>query len=185
MKTDTPMAKHEKAWREIFSAEGLDQARGIALMRAMVGTAHLVEVLADNHLQAKGLSMSRMRLLVWLFVEEQRGNKEGISPSKLSHYQHISKNTVSALLGSLEEQGLIERTLCSEDKRSFKICLTKSGHDLMRSTLPMHNASMTQVFGALTVEEQKTLLKILGKLRQSLIEQIEKIDLSSYKTSVE
>ncbi len=185
MKTEAPMAKHEKDWHAMFSADGLHEARGLALMRAMIGTGHLVEVLADNHLQAKGLSMSRMRLLVWLYVEEQRGNKEGVSPSHLSHYQHISKNTVSALLGSLEEKGLIERSLCSEDKRSFRICLTKAGRDLMRSTLPTHNTSMTQVFSALTEEEQKTLLKILGKLRQSLVEQISKIDLSSYKTSVE
>ncbi|MBI5030684.1 MAG: MarR family transcriptional regulator [Chloroflexi bacterium] len=185
MKTDPAITKHEKELHEIFAAAGLDETRGLALMRTMIGTAHLVEVLADNHLQAKGLSMSRMRLLVWLYVEEQRGNKEGVSPSHLSHYQHISKNTVSALLGSLEEQGLIERTLSSEDKRSFKICLTKAGRDLMRSTLPAHNSSMTQVFGVLTIEEQKTLLKILSKLRQSLIEQIGKIDLSSYKTSVE
>ncbi len=182
MKTDPAVAKHEKEWRGIFSAEGLDEARGIALMRALISSAHLVEVLADHHLQAKGLSMSRMRLLVWLFAEEQRGNKEGVSPSHLSHYQHISKNTVSALLGSLEEKGLIERTLSSEDKRSFKICLTRTGRDLMRSTLPMHNTSMTHVFSALTEEEQKTLLKILDKLRQSLSEKIGKIDLSSYKT---
>ena len=185
MKAEPTTAKHEKEWRQMFSAEGPDQSRGIVLMRTMIASAHLVEVLADHHLQTKGLSISRMRLLVWLYVAEQRGNKEGISPSKLSNYQHISKNTVSALLGSLEEQGLIARTLCSDDKRSFKICLTKAGRDLMRSTLPAHHASMTQMFSALTEEEQKTLLKILGKLRQSLVEQIGKIDLSSYKTSVE
>ena len=185
MKTDAAVTKREKEWQELLLAQGVEDSRGFALMRALMASAHLLEVVADHGLQAKGLSLPRMRLLMWLFAEEQRGNKDGISPSKLSHYQHISKNTVSSLLGSLEEQGMIERALCSEDKRSFKIGLTRAGRDLIRSALPTHNSSMTETFAALTAEEQKTLLKILHKLRESLMRQIEKIDLSSYKTCVE
>jgi len=185
MKTDVGATKREKEWQQLLLAQGVEDARGFALMRALMASAHMLEVVADHGLQAKGLSMPRMRLLMWLFAEEQRGNREGISPSALSHYQSISKNTVSSLLSSLEDQNLIERALCSDDKRSFKIRLTRAGRDLIRSALPTHNSAMTETFAALTTDEQKTLLKILRKLRESLIEQIGKIDLSSYKTSVE
>jgi len=185
MKTDIEQAKREKAWQQMLLAQGVEDSRGFGLMRALMATAHLLQVVADHDLQAIGLSVPRMRLLMWLFVEEQRGNTAGMSPSHLSHYQHISKNTVSSLLGSLEEQELIERTLSSEDKRSFQIRLTRKGRDLVHSTLPKHNSSMTDAFAALNVEEQKTLLKILHKLRQSLMQQVGKYDLSSYKTSLE
>lgn len=185
MKTAIAATKREKDWQQLLLAQGVEDLHGFALMRALMASAHLLEVVTDHELQAVGLSMPRMRLLMRLFGEEQRGNKEGISPSVLSHYQHISKNTVSSLLGSLEDQGLIERALCDEDKRSFKIRLTRAGRDLVRSALPKHNSALTETFAALTADEQKTLLKILRKLRESLQGQIGKIDLSSYKTSVE
>lgn len=51
----------------------------------------------------------RWGLLMRLYIEEVSGNMSGLSPSQLSHYQHVSKNTVSALLRGLEEQGLIAR----------------------------------------------------------------------------
>jgi DNA-binding MarR family transcriptional regulator len=185
MNTDLDSAKREKAWQQMLVAQGVEDSRGFGLMRALMASAHMLEVVADHDLQAIGLSVPRMRLLTWLFVEEQHGSTAGMSPSHLSHYQHISKNTVSSLLGSLEEQGLIERTLSSEDKRSFQIRLTRKGRELVHATLPTHNSSMTEAFAALTAEEQKTLLKILHKLRQSLTQQIGQYDLSSYKTSLE
>lgn len=184
MKTDAA-AKREKEWQRLLLAQGVKDPRGFALMRALMASAHLLEVVIDHELQSAGLSLPRIRLLMRLFGEEKRGNQEGISPSALSHHQHISKNTVSSLLGSLEEQGLIERALCSEDKRSFKIRLTRAGRARVRSTLPKHNTAMTETFAALSADEQKTLLKLLGKLREALIEQIGTIDLSSYKIAVE
>lgn len=185
MKMASALTKREKEFHAVLAARGVEDSRGFALMRALLPSAHLLEVVADHDLQTMGLSMPRLRLLVWLHIEEQRGNKEGTSPSQLSHYQHISKNTVSSLLGSLEAQGLIERTLSSEDKRSFKIQLTRAGRTLVHSALPTHNSSMTEAFSELTVEEQKALLKILDKLRQSLLKQIEQWDLGSDKSSSE
>jgi len=182
-KSATPLSKQEKEFHDLLLLRGVEDTRGFALMRALMASARMLEVVADHDLQETGLSMPRFRLLVWLFLDEKRGNTEGISPSVLSHHQHISKNTVSSLLASLEEQGLIERTLSSEDKRSFKIRLTKSGRTLIQATLPKHNAALTHVFATLNADEQKNLLKILGKLRESLIEQIKHCELDSYKTS--
>lgn len=181
MKSIIAPAKHEKELHDLL--RGVHDTRGLALMRALMASARMLEVIADQGLHEAGLSLPRMRLLVWLFVEEKRGNQEGLSPSVLSHHQHISKNTISSLLASLEEQKLIERTLSREDKRSFKIRLTRAGHRLMQAALPKHNSALNQVFATLSAGEQKTLLKILGKLRESLVGQIKHSELGSYKTS--
>lgn len=185
MKAVNAPTKHEKGFHDLLLLRGVEDMHGFALMRALMASARMLEVVTDHDLQEAGLSLPRMRLLVWLYLEERRGNPIGLSPSRLSHHQHISKNTVSSLLASLEEQGLVERALSSEDKRSFKIRLTRAGRALMQATLPKHNSSLNQVFSNLTTDEQKTLLKILGKLRESLVKQIEHCDLGSYKTSSE
>jgi|OpeIllAssembly_1097287.scaffolds.fasta_scaffold00028_5 DNA-binding MarR family transcriptional regulator len=178
-------SKREKELQDLLRLRGVEDTRGFALMRALMASARMLEVVADHDLQEAGLSLPRLRLLVWLHLEEQRGNQEGISPSVLSHHQSISKNTVSSLLASLEERGLIERALSSEDKRSFKIQLTRAGRTLVQSTLPKHNSALQQVFVALSAEEQKSLLKLLSKLRESLHKQITDSELDSYKTSPE
>jgi DNA-binding MarR family transcriptional regulator len=170
MKTREAVTQHEKEFRQVFEAWGVDDLRGIELVRLLSATTRLLELIADHHLQAKGLSLPRLRLLISLHVAEQCGDKQGVSPSHLSHFQHISKNTVSALLKSLEDQGLIERALCDEDKRKFSIRLSRAGRTLVRSTLPNHSASMSTAFSALTAQEQETLIRLLHKLRQTLQE---------------
>lgn len=178
----TPL-KQERDMHELLQLRGVEDVRGFALMRALMASARMLEVVADHDLQEAGLSLPRLRLLMWLFLEEKRGNTAGLSPSVLSHHQHISKNTVSSLLASLEEQGLIERALSSEDKRSFKIRLTHAGRLRVQAILPKHNSALHRVFAALNADEQKILLNILGKLRESLVDQIRHCELDSYKTS--
>jgi len=180
MKHPGGFAKRHQALHKLLEAWGVEQSRGMELMRALIGSARMLEVMADHGLQKTGLSLPRLRLLLWLAVEEQGGNPAGISPSVLSHYQHISKNTVSALLASLEEQGLIERTLSQADKRSFNIRLTKAGRERIRAALPRHGEYINEVLAELTAEEQKTLLKLLQKLQQALRQQLADKKLESY-----
>ena len=182
MKTPETKARYEQEFRRIFSEWSGGDSRGVELMRALMVSARLLEVLADHKLQAVGLSVPRLGLLLWLYFEERCGNPEGISPSALSQYQHISKNTVSSLLASLENEELIERVLCSEDRRSFKIRLTRAGRSRVSSTLPKHGAFAADAFASLTVEEQKTLLQLLGNLRHSLHQQVSGREFGSYKT---
>lgn len=168
MKPPTGFPQHEKGFKQFLAELGVEDARGIELIRLVNATARMLEVIADHRLQEKGLSVPRLRLLLWLHAAEHHGNKDGLSPSRLSEFQHISKNTVSSLLDSLEKQGLVERTLNRADKRKFNIRITRAGRDLMRKTLPAHSANLTRAFAGLNIEEQNDLLKLLRKLRQSL-----------------
>ncbi len=172
MKHRATFAQHDRALRRVLSDWGIENSRGIELLRTLMGAARLLEATADHNLRAAGLSMPRLRLLLWLRVEEECGNSEGVSPSRLSHFQHVSKNTVSALLTSLEAQGLIERALCREDKRSFKIRLTSAGRARVRAALPQHSAFLADTFSALTLKEQNALLKSVRKLNQALLHRI-------------
>lgn len=186
MKKTNEFAKRHQEFHRILEAwSGVESSRGIELMRMLMGSARMLEVLADHDLQEAGLSLPRLRLLLWLGVDEHCGNKDGVSPSVLSRYQHISKNTVSSLIASLEEQGLVERTLSREDKRSFNIRLTKAGRDLVRAAIPRHSKYISAAFAGLSAAEQKLLLKLLQKLRQSLANRISEFEFHSYKTSAE
>ncbi|MBI5303360.1 MAG: MarR family transcriptional regulator [Chloroflexi bacterium] len=172
MKTHAAFHAHEKAFAQLHAEWGVLDSRGIELMRLLNASARMFEVIADHYLQEHDLSVPRLRLLLWLYAADHHGNKEGLSPSRLSEFQHISKNTVSSLLDSLEKQGLVERALNPDDKRKFNIRISRTGRELLRKTLPAHGACLTHAVAGLTHEEQTALLKLLRKLRQTLAEQV-------------
>ncbi len=180
MATQTEPDQRAKALHQALKRCGVTNPRGIELMRSLNASAHIIEALAEQDLQASGLSVPRLRLLMWLHAEELGGSTQGVSPSRLSTFQHISKNTVSSLLKSLEEQGLIERTLSSQDKRKFHIRLSQKGRELVGSTLPHHAKFVTEVFSDLSVDEQSALAKLLNKLRQSLLDRAKASGLASH-----
>lgn len=172
MKPTPTMSEHGKIYRQMLGTWKIDDPRGIEIIRAVNATARMLEVIADHGLQTRGLSLPRLRLMLALYAEEQHGNHTGVSPSQLSDWQHISKNTVSSLLESLEKDGLIERALHPEDKRKFNIRLTRAGKSLIAQVMPEHSTRLTDAVSALSSEEQNTLLKLLDKFRASLKEKL-------------
>jgi DNA-binding MarR family transcriptional regulator len=151
---------------------GVDDPRGYELFFALQAPVRLLGVVASRHLQIGNLSLPRVGLLTWLYFGEQLGHTQGISPSRLSEFQHVSRNTVSALLRSLEEQGLVERTLCKEDRRRFHIRLSETGRALVCAVLAEQGPFLAELFSDLSAEEQATLIGLLEKLRRSLHERV-------------
>ena len=104
-----------------------------------------------------------------LYVEEVHGNMQGVSPTHLSHCQNVSKNTISALLRGLEEQGLVERALDPLDKRGFRIRLSQAGRDLLVNTTPRHLEHLNCLVSGLSPDERTQLIELLGKLQSALL----------------
>jgi DNA-binding MarR family transcriptional regulator len=114
------------------------------------------------------LSGPRMGILLRLLVAEESGNDQGFSPTVLSHFQNVKKNTISSLLSGLEEDGLIERTLDPEDKRAFKIRITTIGKELIKAMGPERLKMMNDLSSGLSADEKKQLIFLLEKLRKSI-----------------
>ena len=102
-----------------------------------------------------------------LFGKEKLGEL-AVSPTDLSRTQQVSRNTISAHLRALEEQGLIEREVDREDLRQFRIRLTTSGRALIESTMPSYLAFLDDLAGDLTPDEREQLRTLLRKLHGSL-----------------
>jgi DNA-binding MarR family transcriptional regulator len=141
---------------------------GLRLLRLVKTTANLYETVVSQALSAKGLSGPRWHLLIRLLVQEHRTHGAGLSPTDLSRCLNVSRNTVSALLRGLEEQGLIERTLDPDDKRMFWIRLSGAGRALVEASAPQHVDYLNGLVAGLAPAEQAQLIELLEKLYQSL-----------------
>jgi len=143
---------------------------GIELRAAIRRLANQYDAVEDEALRQAGLSGPRWTLLLRLIGEEELHGNTDVSPTYLSRCLRVSKNTVSSLLNGLEEQGLVERVLDSEDKRSFHIHLTPTGRDAVRQTAPEHIAFLNRVVAGLSPDERKQLAALLTKLYSGLTE---------------
>jgi len=119
------------------------------------------------------LSGPRMGILLRLMIADESGSSFGISPTQLSHYQHVKKNTISSLLRGLEESSLIERMPDPQDKRAFMIRITQKGKQLVKTVGPERLKMMNDLASDLTDEEKKQLITLLDKLRKSMRDRVD------------
>jgi DNA-binding MarR family transcriptional regulator len=150
-----------------LGVEGIDTT-GMELARLVRMVSNLYQVIVDDSLQASELSGPRWGLLMRLHGEEFAGKIEGCTPTHLSRSQRVSKNTISALLRGLEEQGLVERRSDPDDLRGFRIRLTDAGRRLVAETAPLHLRHLNELVAGLAPEERGELIDLLQKLYREL-----------------
>lgn len=139
----------------------------VRLMEKMRMVSHIFYQIGESSLTAAGLSYAKYRILMNLmFCEEMEGRDE-LNPSEISERQGTSRNTISALIRDLEEEGLVERRLDQNDRRKFNIRLSEAGRELVRTHASRHLHMVGQCFGVLNTEEQETLNQMLTKLGTS------------------
>jgi DNA-binding MarR family transcriptional regulator len=157
----------EQIMSDIFNTEDMSK---LELFRRLKAVSHLLSHLAGEYRKDVKLSHARMRLLMRLAVSDRMGDDQGLPPSELSRFLGVSRNTVSALLNGLEDQGFIERHLHPTDRRQFLIRLTPGGHDLMCALAPEFGAFVASLFEVLSPEERATLLALLDKFYEGLLD---------------
>jgi DNA-binding MarR family transcriptional regulator len=150
-----------------LAGEGVDPA-GVVLARLLRLLANKYEAAGDESLREIGLSGPRWELLVRLMMEQQAGRGAGVSPSHLSRCQHVSKNTISALLSGLECGGLVERSIDPTDKRAFLIRLTETGRATVLARAPGRVAFLNALAAGMTGDEVQRLIELLMKLHGSV-----------------
>ncbi|MBN1286560.1 MAG: MarR family transcriptional regulator [Anaerolineae bacterium] len=152
----------EHVRRAIAETMGIDDLTLFDILRALGFAHHILEQLGEALVGREDLSAARMHILMRLRVAEKLDHR--VSPTELSRYHNVSRNTISALLRGLEDQGLIERTLDSKDRRRFYIRLTEAGRAAVKGRVPGVAMRMADVFADFTPEERATLLALLDKL---------------------
>lgn len=148
---------------------GIEDTIGIELFSTIRMLGNLLDAMDNQQMAEDTLSGPRMRLMMRLMGEEDCGNKDGLTPTALSRFQRVSKNTISSLLRGLEDQGLIQRDLDPQDYRIFRIQLTPAGRELIQKVAPQRLGKMNEMASVLEPEEREQLILLLGKLQQSLL----------------
>lgn len=61
---------------------------------------------------------------------------------------HLSQSALSRAVARLERDGLVERSMCADDRRAVFVCLTGKGTRVYEQALPTHRAVLGRTWGA-------------------------------------
>ncbi len=127
MAVDTAGAGLEQRWRDILA----------------VHARTLGEI--DRALNPYGLNASDFEVLDLLAAP---GEGEQCRVQNLVGRVHLSQSALSRLIARLERDGLVERSLCLEDRRGVFVALTATGRDLHAEALPVQRAALARALDA-------------------------------------
>ena len=102
-------------------------------------TFALEKVLQDEH----GLGVSEFEVLEQL----AGGDKDQHRMQELAEAVFLSQSALSRLIGRLESDGLVNRAICSEDRRGIYACLTAEGRRRYESARPAQRRVLAETLG--------------------------------------
>ena len=95
---------------------------------------------------------------------------EGLKMNELSRLLMVTGGNVTAIVDQLEKEGLVERLDEPDDRRAFRIRLTRGGEKSFAEMARQHEQWVVELLGGLSRREQEELLKLLAKLKQHAME---------------
>jgi DNA-binding MarR family transcriptional regulator len=102
-------------------------------------TGALERTLQTEH----GLGVSEFEVLERLATAEKDQNRM----QELADSVHLSQSALSRLIGRLEEEGLVTRSICSEDRRGIYACLTEAGRARHAEARPTQRRVLAELLG--------------------------------------
>ncbi|MFF9520409.1 MarR family winged helix-turn-helix transcriptional regulator [Streptomyces achromogenes] len=98
----------------------------------------------DRVLHPHGLGASDFEVLDLLATEPPEQGEQ-CRVQNLVGRVHLSQSALSRLIGRLEKDGLVERSVCAEDRRGVWVALTPKGRALHAEVLPLQRAALRRM----------------------------------------
>jgi DNA-binding MarR family transcriptional regulator len=117
----------------------LDEWRDLLERHARV-TCALEHALEHEH----GLGVSEFEVLDQLATAK----KDNRRIQELADAVHLSQSALSRVVARLEDQGLVTRSMCTEDRRGIYACLTDAGRERYAKARPTHRQVLEENLSA-------------------------------------
>lgn len=161
--------QHEAKWIHFMQAIEPDiSPQAVRLIGDVRRIGYALQQISQASVAESGLSHSQYQILLSLYMQEQVYGRSQLNPSEISRVHGTTRNTVSSLIRSLEDDGLIERRLDKQDRRKFNICLTENGRALVNQFAQKHIRIVGGCFNSLSQEQQAILAQLLDQVRHNL-----------------
>ncbi|MFJ8357311.1 MarR family winged helix-turn-helix transcriptional regulator [Streptomyces sp. NPDC093984] len=125
MAVKTAGSRLEEQWRDILS----------------VHARTMCEI--DRVLHPHGLGASDFEVLD-ILATETPDHGDQCRVQNIAGRVHLSQSALSRLIGRLEKDGLVRRSVCEEDRRGVWVALTEKGRALHAEVLPLQREALAR-----------------------------------------
>jgi DNA-binding MarR family transcriptional regulator len=125
--------------------------------------AEVSAALSSEYQERYGLDIPEWRVLATLGFRN-----DACSAQYISHCTRTHKSTISRAVTALTERGLIERVENEDDRREFRLRLTRKGKTLYEALIPRLLRKEQEILSCLSAKERKDFANLLGKIEHSL-----------------
>ena len=146
-----------KRYRERFPSASPNL---LSLLFAVRSTAQQLDNAHATRLSQTGLTPARYHMLMVLW-----GNDGPISFTELGSFLAITRATVSALVDSMVQDGIVLRLTDASDRRNALVSLTDKGEKLFNPILDTHFEDMRVLFANFTEADIVQFLGLLARFR--------------------
>ena len=94
------------------------------------------------------------------------GYAGGLPFGEIGHKLMVTVSNLTGIVDRLEEKKLVVRKRDDNDRRVVHVVLTDKGTKLYRTTIPLFERSVAEVFAMLSRPQQKEIAALLRKLNQ-------------------
>jgi DNA-binding MarR family transcriptional regulator len=116
----------------------------------------------NDEMSRGGLSMARTKMLRHL--QEQGPTRQNVLAAEFE----LSPRSITDVVDGLERLGLAERRPDPDDRRAKLVAITGAGQSALEVANVTRERLITQIFGALTEDDQATLIRLLGRLDEAV-----------------
>ena len=125
--------------------------------------AEVSAALSSEYQERYGLDIPEWRVLATLGFRN-----DACSAQYISHCTRTHKSTISRAVTALMERRLIERVENEDDRREFRLRLTRKGKTLYEALIPRLLRKEDEILSCLSAKERKDFANLLGKIEHSL-----------------
>lgn len=130
------------------------------------------EVLArylEIELKRSEATLIRFNVMSTLFK-----NGGEMTPSEIAESVFREKNSITAVINTLEREGVVRREPSMEDRRSVKVVITDKGWKEANRLSPIAQEISREVLSCLNKEKVEDLVEVMRNLRENLLPRIAK-----------
>jgi DNA-binding MarR family transcriptional regulator len=125
--------------------------------------AEVSSALSVEYQTRYGLDIPEWRVLATLGFRN-----DACSAQYISHCTRTHKSTISRAVTSLMDSQLVERVENADDRREFRLRLSRKGKALYEELIPRLLGKEQDILSCLTAQERKDFAALLGKIEKSL-----------------
>ncbi|MBC3930163.1 MarR family winged helix-turn-helix transcriptional regulator [Undibacterium curvum] len=158
------MSESQQAVTDMETRLTADDHQSLRLWLRMLSCSNRIENEIRSRLRAEfGITLPRFDLMAQL-----ERYPDGLRMGELSRRMMVTGGNVTGITDQLEQEGLVQRVIDTNDRRAYSVRLTPAGRKGFSKMAAVHEEWIAELLGGLPAPDKSQLYSLLSRLKQQL-----------------